>query len=140
MLVHATTIDVAGLGVLITGESGAGKSDLALRLIARGALLVADDQTDVSIDGAALRATAPMPIKGLLEARGVGIVTAPLKRATRLRLVVSLLSEEPERMPKPRIWSLPATESPRIPLVEICAFAPSVAEKVCIALSAVPEA
>ena len=45
MLVHATTIDIAGLGVLVMGASGSGKSDLALRLIAAGALLVADDQT-----------------------------------------------------------------------------------------------
>jgi serine kinase of HPr protein (carbohydrate metabolism regulator) len=140
MLVHATTIDVAGLGVLILGASGAGKSDLALRLIGRGALLVADDQTEVAVVGSALRASAPASIEGLIEARGVGIAAAPRKRATRLALAVALIETSAERMPEPRAWSLPGMENPRIPLIDLDAREVSAAEKVCIALQAVPEA
>ena len=80
MLVHATTLDIAGLGVLILGASGVGKSDLALRLIADGALLVADDQTLVEARGDELWATAPATIAGLIEARGVGIVPTGIKK------------------------------------------------------------
>lgn len=140
MLVHATTVDIAGLGVLILGESGAGKSDLALRLIADGALLVADDQTDVEIVGDALRATPPQPIAGLIEARGVGILQAATKRATRLRLAVTLTTTVPARMPESRTWSLPGLAEPTIPFIALTVFEASSAEKVRRALTAVPEA
>lgn len=140
MLVHATTVDIAGLGVLILGESGAGKSDLALRLIADGALLVADDQTEVEAAGEGLRASAPKPIVGLIEARGVGIVRAATKRATRLRLAVSLIVTVPARMPESRTWSLPGEVKPLIPLIELGAFEASATEKVRRALTAVPDA
>ena len=138
MLVHATTIDIAGLGVLIEGVSGAGKSDLALRLIAEGALLVADDQTEVEIAGDALRARSPATISGLIEARGVGIVPVPIKAATRLRLAVALASGPVERMPEPRAWSLPDGRGPRIPLIELHAFEQSTPEKLRRALESVP--
>jgi serine kinase of HPr protein (carbohydrate metabolism regulator) len=140
MLVHATTVDIAGLGVLIFGESGAGKSDLALRLIGEGALLVADDQTDVEIVDARLRASTPKRIAGLIEARGVGVVRAPIKLATDLRLAVSLIAAEIERMPESRTWSLPGHAEPRIPLVELHAFEASSSEKVRRALISVPDA
>lgn len=140
MLVHATTIDIAGLGVLIFGASGAGKSDLALRLIGEGALLVADDQTEVEIVGARLRASTPKRIAGLIEARGVGVVRAPTKLATDLRLAVSLIAAEVERMPESRTWSLPGQAEPRIPLMELHAFEASSSEKVRRALISVPDA
>lgn len=141
MLVHATTIDIAGLGVLIFGASGAGKSDLALRLIGEGALLVADDQTEVEIvGGARLRASMPKRIAGLIEARGVGVVRAPTKLATDLRLAVSLIAAEVERMPESRTWSLPGQAEPRIPLMELHAFEASSSEKVRRALISVPDA
>ena len=63
-----------GRAVLISGPSGSGKSDLALRLIDRGFTLVSDDQTIVRRDGDRLFASAPPTIKGKLEIRGVGIV------------------------------------------------------------------
>lgn len=140
MLVHATTIDIAGLGVLIFGASGAGKSDIALRLIGEGALLVADDQTEVEIVGARLRASTPKRIAGLIEARGVGVVRAPTKLATDLRLAVSLIAAEVERMPESRTWSLPGQAEPRIPLMELHAFEASSSEKVRRALISVPDA
>lgn len=138
MLVHATTVDVAGLGVLILGASGAGKSDLALRLIGEGALLVSDDQTDVQIAGARLRATAPSTIAGLIEIRGGGIAAAPVKRATLLALAVELVAGTPDRMPEARTWSLPGEANPRIPLTAVVPFEASAPEKVRRALSSVP--
>ena len=137
MLVHATTVDIAGCGVLILGDAGAGKSDLALRLIADGALLIADDQTFVEIVGDRLRATAPATIVGVMEVRGLGIARAPIKRATRLRLAVSLVALPTERMPESHAWSLPGAPNPRIPLIELNAFEASAREKVRRALTAV---
>lgn len=140
MLVHATTVDIAGLGVLILGDSGSGKSDLALRLIGDGALLVSDDQTDVVVDGLRLKAFAPRTIVGLIEIRGSGIGAAPLKRATHLALAVELTGGTPERMPEPRMWSLPGHENPRIPMFALNSFEASAPEKVRYALGAVPPA
>lgn len=140
MLVHATTIDLAGMGVLIMGQPGAGKSDLAMRLIAEGALLVADDQTMVEIEGGMLRALAPPSIFGLIEVRGVGIARAAVKRATRLRLAALLTPGQPERMPERRTWSLPGSDAPSVPLIEINGLDASAPAKLRFALSAVPKA
>lgn len=134
MLVHATTLDIAGLGVLILGASGAGKSDLALRVIADGALLVADDQTWVDLRGDALWARAPAKIAGLIEARGVGIVAVAIKQATRLALAVQL-TPTPERMPERRSWSFPGS-AVAIPLVELNPFEASAPAKLRFALAA----
>jgi len=140
MLVHATTVDLAGCGVLLLGESGAGKSDLALRLIAEGALLVADDQTLVEIVEGALRASAPRIISGLIEVRGVGLRHAPVKAATRLHLAVHLASIVPERMPQPSAWSLPGSGQPNVPFVTLLPFEASAPAKLRRALAFVPNA
>ncbi len=132
MLVHATTLDIVGLGVLILGPSGAGKTDLALRLIGEGALLVADDQTSVEMRGDQLWATAPATIAGLIEARGVGVLPAAIKRATRLALAVELTAT-PERMPARRGWSLPGSPT-QIPLIELSPFEASAPAKLRFAL------
>ena len=85
------------------GPSGCGKSDLALRLIDQGACLVADDQTEISVDGAEIAMTAPATIAGRLEVRGLGIVTVPSVDWAPLRLVVDLVASTAiERMPEPR--------------------------------------
>ena len=65
--IHASCIAIGGKGVLLLGGSGAGKSDLALRLIDDGAALVADDRTLLFVKNGALHAKAPPSIKGLLE-------------------------------------------------------------------------
>ena len=119
MLVHATTIDLAGCGVLLLGEPGAGKSDLALKLVGEGALLVADDQTLVEAVEGVLRASAPRRISGLIEVRGLGIARVPVKLATRLRLAVRLCPAALERMPQLGTWSLPGSERPSVPLAEL---------------------
>ncbi len=96
---HATTVSIGGLGVLIEGASGTGKSDLALRLIDRGATLVADDRTIVTRDGARVTATSPTTIAGRIEVRGLGIVAVESFEYIPLALVVTL-SQEIERMPE----------------------------------------
>src|SRR5688500_19640981 len=72
--IHASTVASNGRAVLISGPSGSGKSDLALRLLDRGFTLVSDDQTLVRRDGDRLIASPPPNIAGKLEIRGLGIV------------------------------------------------------------------
>jgi HPr kinase/phosphorylase len=133
MLVHATTVDIAGLGVLILGASGAGKSDFALRLAGEGALLVADDQTIVEVRGGELWASAPTTIGGLIEARAIGIVPAAIKGATRLALAVQP-EARPERMPERSAWSLPG-HGMEIPLLKLNLFEASAPAKLRFALT-----
>lgn len=100
---HATLVDISGIGVLITGKSGSGKSDLALRLIEnKRAKLVADDVVCVEKIGEQIWGKAPQNIAGMLEVRGVGIVEYPYVERASIQLMVHLVehSEEIERMPK----------------------------------------
>ena len=95
---HATTVVKDGRAVLISGRSGSGKSDLALRLIDRGADLVSDDYTIVRRIGGKLLASAPPNIAGKLEVRGIGIVELPASGDAPVCMMVDL-SQEVERMP-----------------------------------------
>jgi HPr kinase/phosphorylase len=97
--VHATAVARDGEGILLLGASGAGKSDLALRLIDRGWRLVSDDQVLVR-HGVA----RPVPeLAGLIEIRGLGLVHLPFLSEAPLRLAVLLCDPAavPERMPSP---------------------------------------
>lgn len=98
-LLHASTVAVDGKGVLICGASGAGKSGLALQLMAYGAELVADDQTEVALDGGQLRASCPSALRGMIEARGVGLLQAPCRNDVPISLCVDLDEVETERLP-----------------------------------------
>lgn len=84
--------------MLITGRSGAGKSSLALHLMALGASLVADDRTCVRAGGERLQASAPETLRGLIEARGTGLLKAAPVEAEVI-LVVDLDRRESERLP-----------------------------------------
>ena len=103
LALHASTVAVAGRGLLILGPSGAGKSALALQLMALGAELVADDRTILgpSADGG-LVATCPPAIRGMIEARGIGLLRAITRDAVPLAAAVDLGESEPRRLPEPR--------------------------------------
>ncbi len=87
---HASCVAIGGVAVLIAGPSGSGKSDMALRLIDRGAQLVSDDYTVITQSGAALFASAPSTIKGKIEVRGLGLIEMPSIDHMPLGLYVSL--------------------------------------------------
>src|SRR6478752_454143 len=72
--IHASTVASEGRAVLISGPSGSGKSDLTLRMLDRGFILVSDDQTIIKKDSTRLLASAPPTIAGKLEIRGIGII------------------------------------------------------------------
>lgn len=102
LVLHASCVALSGSGVLILGAAGRGKSALALQLMALGCDLVSDDRTAVVAAGGKLIAAAPARIRGLIEARGVGILAADAIAAARLALVVDLDQEETDRLPPPR--------------------------------------
>ncbi len=92
----------ADAGVLLLGNSGAGKSDVALQLIARGAVLVADDRVELFDREGTLWARPARALAGLIEARGLGIVSLPHAPEARVALAVRLVpagdvSRFPER-------------------------------------------
>ena len=87
---HASCVVFEGVGILLRGPSGAGKSDLALRLIEAGANLVADDQVALTPKGNRLMAQAPEALAGLLEVRGLGILTLPNLPEASIGLLVDL--------------------------------------------------
>ena len=103
LTLHATCVVVEGCGVLITGPSGAGKSGLALALMAHGARLVADDRVTLSVREGALWATCPTAIRGMIEARGLGLLGAEPLEEAEVGLVVDLGMPETERLPPRRV-------------------------------------
>jgi len=139
MILHAGCVArrVGGdwAGVLLTGASGSGKSDLALRLLERGWTLVADDRAVVWRSGESAYARAPDPLAGLLEAREVGIVGLPRRLLARVALVAVC---EPaaaalERLPEPDATTVAGVRLPRVSLHALDASAP---RKVDLALAA----
>jgi HPr kinase/phosphorylase len=96
---HAVMMDVLGMGVLITGDSGVGKSELALELISRGHGLVADDIVEIArVAPNSLEARCPPMLKDFLEVRGLGVLNirtvfgeTACRRKMKLKLVVNLL-------------------------------------------------
>lgn len=111
---HASTVAIADRAVLIIGASGAGKSALALDLMSRGAKLVADDRTNLQAKSTGLMASAPERLKGLIEARGVGILSAQYGGPVRVGLVVDLDKAEPDRLPAPQRTTILGVELPLI--------------------------
>lgn len=129
---HATAVAIRGRTVLLSGASGSGKSDLALRLIDRGAVLVADDQVDLVVAGTRLLASPPATIAGLIEVRGVGIARLPHRAGLPVALLVDL-DTPPARLPDPLFRTIAGVD---VPCVALDAHAPSAAIKVERALTA----
>ena len=103
VVVRGTAVALEGRALLITGPSGAGKSSLAIELISRGLRLVADDAVLVTRDPGGPILGAPPPTRGLIEARGLGLLRAPLAtRPARVVAIVDLSREEGERLPPER--------------------------------------
>jgi HPr kinase/phosphorylase len=121
---HGSCVARDGAGVLLLGSSGAGKSDLALRLLRHGFVLVADDQVHV-IEGLA---RAPAALAGLLEVRGLGIVRLPYLADVVLKLVVQL-TDRVERLPHPERHA-----ELDLPLVRLNALDGSAPDRVALAL------
>jgi HPr kinase/phosphorylase len=103
---HASCVAVGERGVLIMGAAGTGKSALALQLIAYGADLIADDQTQISHQDQQLIATCPPLLSGMIEARGLGLLYARPRARASITLVVDLDLTEPDRLPPLRTISL----------------------------------
>lgn len=109
-------------GLVILGRSGAGKSELALQLMAIGALLVADDQTEFRLRGSAVIASAPTALHGQIEMRGMGLLHAPFVVA-QVCAVVDLDHLETARMPPPRAFTLLGQDMPLFHRIDSTAFA-----------------
>lgn len=134
MIVHASCIAIGTQGVLLLGDSGAGKSDLALRLIHEGARLVADDRTVLTIKQKKLHAAAPTTIAGMIEVRGLGIIALPARPAS-LALAVQLGREGP-RLPGEDRWMPALKGAPDLPLLQLDGRHASDTAKIGMALRA----
>jgi HPr kinase/phosphorylase len=124
MQIHASCASRRGAGVLLVGPPGSGKSDLLLRLLARGFDLVSDDRTEIA-DGIA---RAVPTLAGLLEVRGLGIVRLPHVASTRLALIAQL-GQPLARMPSPA-----RDEDLGLPVAMIDPHVASAPERVTLAL------
>jgi HPr kinase/phosphorylase len=134
--IHGTAISVEGVGVLIRGPSGSGKSDLALRMIDGGAHLVADDRVVIEHVNGALEARAPKALQGMIEVRGLGIVSlleSMVAPVARIELVVDLSESRAdiERMPEAERVDLEVVEIRRL---RLWPFEASAAAKVRLAI------
>ena len=113
-ILHASCVAWQGRGALILGQSGAGKSALALQLMAFGADLVSDDRTELMAEADVLTARAPATIQGLIEARGVGLMRVPFVPQAEIALVIDLDQPEPNRLPPQREITLLGISRPLV--------------------------
>jgi HPr kinase/phosphorylase len=152
VLIHATSVVLAeaaapfggalDVAVLLLGPSDAGKSDVALRLIASGAQLLADDQTALFVEDGRLFAEATPSLHGQIEIRGVGILKLPPAKPTAVGLAVYLDPERKvARLPEPASYRLPdplqAVAAP--PLLTLRPFEASTPAKIAAAAAALAQ-
>jgi HPr kinase/phosphorylase len=123
---HATAVSLYGEGVLILGESGVGKTDLALRLMDSGATLIGDDQCVLRVENERVWVEPVPSLAGVIELRGVGLIRVPYTDLAPVRLVVqcshSLLSD---RLPAHAKWLHDGVAIDEITLNPLYTSAPS---------------
>lgn len=143
--IHATAVAVGERAVLLTGPSGSGKSDLALRCIltpptsflTASASLVADDRVVLRKSGGNLYASPPEQICGLLEVRGLGLYRLPYSSDCPVTLIAELTApDQIERLPR-------TTETTQllglaVPRIHIAPFEAAAAQKILLAMSDLP--
>ena len=88
--IHATAVELYGNAILLRGEPGSGKSDLAFRLIHEGAKLISDDRVELTYKKSRVYAGSPENINGIIEVRGVGLLEVGFTGPTPVQFVVDL--------------------------------------------------
>jgi len=129
--VHGACVAIGGRAVLIEGRSGEGKSDLALRLIDRGAALVADGQVICQRSDKALLASAPTHLAGRIEVRGLGIVEMPSVERIPVELLIVILDAPPRFPEDARTRRIAGID---VPVLALAALEPSAPIKVELAV------
>lgn len=133
VLIHASAVRLSEKGVLLLGPSASGKSDLALRLIDAGAVLIADDQVRLTREGDHLHAAPPERLQGLIALRGIGIMRVPFAPSL-LDLAVDLLpdgaADDPLPEPSSRSWL-----GLDLPKIGVDASSPSAVARIKMVLS-----
>lgn len=122
MILHASSVAVGERAALIIGASGQGKSTLALQLMAFGAVLVSDDQTQIHPREGALWVRAPTAIFGLIEARGVGLLEVTPCETARVHVIIDMDHTETRRLPELRSRVIAGCEIPCLHKVDSPAF------------------
>lgn len=125
MTLHATAVSIGGEGVLLLGPSGAGKTDLAIRLIHAGACLIADDRVQLTAASGRLHASAPENLREVIELRGIGLIRLNAGDAAPLSLAVTCTPLTPERLPPPSYFEAEGLRVPHISLDPFHASAPA---------------
>lgn len=133
---QATAVAFGGRAALLTGPSGSGKSGHALQLLAMGAQLVADDGVLLSVAEGTLWAEAPSPTRGMIEARGVGLLWAEVVPRAPVALVIDLGRPETERLPPFRTTTLLGVTLPLLHKVDSPYFAAAIRQYLAAGRSA----
>ncbi len=114
---HASAFAYRGMGCLVMGESGSGKSSLISEAMLRGAQLIADDRVVLKAERGALIASAPEGLAGVLELRGLGLVRVEeALTAHPLHLAITLDAAASERLPEPKTINLAGMDLPHLHL------------------------
>ena len=98
-IMHATSVDIDGKGVVILGKSGTGKSNLAVKLISMGAKLISDDQTKFKLKENTIIISKPETTPNLIEVRGIGLIKVPFVVSAKLFCFVKITNLELKRLP-----------------------------------------
>lgn len=134
ILLHGSAVRFCGKGILILGPSASGKSDLALRLIDAGAILIADDQVRITLEGNRLQAAPHDRIAGLISLRGIGIMRTPFVEAP-LDLAVDLQSSDKVHDPLPNL-TITSWLGVGLPKIALDSSAPSAVARIRLVLTA----